>query len=68
MYQVKNGLSPKIIKEVFLFQENEKYNLWSDTHLASRNVHTAHCRTDTITNLGVKSWKLVPDKVKNAST
>ena len=68
IYKVKNCLSPEIMKEVFIFQENENYNLRSGTHLTNRNIHTAHFGTDTITNLGPKIWKLVPDKIKNASS
>ena len=56
------------MKEVFIFQENENYNLRSGTHLMNRNIHTAHFGTDTITNLGPKIWKLVPDEIKNASS
>ena len=40
IYKVKNGLSPEIMKEVFIFQENENYNLRSGTHLTNRNIHT----------------------------
>ena len=68
IYKVKNSLSPEIMKEVFIFQENENYNLRSGTHLPNRNIHTAHSGTDTITNLEPKVWKLVPDKIKNASS
>ena len=66
-YKVKNCLSPEIMKEVFVFQENENYNLRSGTHVTNRNIHTVHFETDTTTNLGHKLWKLVPDKIKNAS-
>ena len=66
IYKVKNSLSPEIMKEVFIFQENENYNLWSGTHLTNRNIHTAYFGTDTITNFGPKLWKLVPDEIKNA--
>ena len=31
-------------------------------------MHTVHFGTDTITNLGPNIWKLVPDKIKNASS
>ena len=55
------------MKELFFFQENENYNLRSGTHLANKNMHTAHFGTDTITDLGSKLWNLVPDKIKNAS-
>ena len=56
------------MSEVFNFQENESYNLRSGIHLASRNTHTAHFGTDTISSLGPKLWKLIPDKIKHAPT
>ena len=31
-------------------------------------MHTAHFGTDTISSLGPKLWKLIPDKIKHAST
>ena len=31
---VKNCLSPEIMREMFVFQENENYNLRSGSHLA----------------------------------
>ena len=68
IFKVKNGLSPIIMNEVFNFQENESYNLRSGIHLASRNTHTAHFGTDTISSLGPKLWKLIPDKIKHAPT
>ena len=63
-----NGLSPIIMNEVFNFQENERYNLSSGIHLASRNMLIAHFGTDTISSLGPKLWKLIPDKTNHAST
>ena len=68
IYIVKNYLSPEIMKEVFIFHENENYNLRSGTHLMNRNIYAAHFGTDTITNLGPKTWKIVPDEIKNASS
>ena len=67
IYKVKNCLSLEIMKVVFVFQENENYDLRSCTYLSNRNVHTAHFGTDTITNLEPKLCKLVPDEIKNAS-
>ena len=67
-FKVKNGLSPIIMNEVFNFQESESYNLRSGIYLASRNTHTAHFGTDTISSLGPKLWKLIPDKIKHAPT
>ena len=54
--------------QVFNFQENESYNLRSGIYLASRNIHTVHFGTDTISSLGSELWKLIPDKIKHAST
>ena len=42
------------MKEVFNFQENERYSLRSGIHLASRNMHIAHFSTETISSLGPK--------------
>ena len=66
-YKVKTGLSPEIMKEVCIFQENENYDFKSGTHLTNRNMHAVHFGTLTITNLGPKLWKLAPDEIKNAS-
>ena len=68
IFKVKNGLTPIIMNEVFNFHENESYNLSSGIHLASTNMHTAHFGIDTISSLGPKLWKLIPDKIKHAST
>ena len=66
--KVKNGLSPIIMNKVFNFRENKSCRLRSGIHLASRNAHTAHFGTDSISSLGPKLWKLIPDKIKHAST
>ena len=55
------------MKEVFVFPENENYDLRSGAHLPNSNMHTAHFGSDTITNLGLKLWKLVPNEIRNAS-
>ena len=65
--KVKKGFSPETMKEILFFQENENHNLRSGTNLANRNMHTAHFDTNTITRIGPKLWKLVPDEIKNAS-
>ena len=55
------------MNEVFKFQENESYNLRSGIHLGSTNMYTAHFGTGTKSSLGPKLWKLIPDKIKQAS-
>ena len=53
--------------EVFNFQENKCYNLRKGIHLASRNMHTAHFSTDTMSSSGPNLSKLISDKIKHAS-
>ena len=36
LFKVKNGLSPEIMKEIFVFQESDTYNLRNGNHLARR--------------------------------
>ena len=62
IYKVKNCFSPEILKAVFIFQENENYNLRSGTHPMNGNIHTAHFETDTITNLGLRYGNLYQTK------
>ena len=38
LFKVKNSLSPEIIKEIFVFQENETSNLRRDNHLARKEL------------------------------
>ena len=56
------------MKKVFNFQENERCNLLSGIYLAGRNMHIAHFGNVTILSLGPEFWKLIPDKIKHAST
>ena len=67
VYKVKNNISLEIMREIFHFQENENYNLRSDTYLASRNMRTTLFGKETVSNLGDKIWPLLPEKLKNAS-
>ena len=67
IFKVKNSLSPTTMHEVFNFQENESYNLRKGIHLASREMHTAHFGTDTISSSGPNLWKPISDKIKQVS-
>ena len=45
LIKVKNCLSPEMMKEIFVFQENENYNLRSGSHLAQNNIRTTQSGT-----------------------
>ena len=40
LFKVKNDLSPEIMKQIFLFLENETYNLRSGNHLPRKIIRT----------------------------
>ena len=54
LFKVKNDLSPEIIKESFIFQENETYNLRSVIHLARKNIRTTQYGIELVPNLGAQ--------------
>ena len=63
-YEVKNGLSPVIMNDVFQFGENSAYELRSGNHLQRINIQTAHFGTTSITTLGATIWGLIPADIK----
>ena len=58
--QVKNDHSPEIMKEIFVFQENETYNLKSGSHLARRNIWTTQYGIESVSNLEATIRDLLP--------
>ena len=51
LFKIKNDLSREITKEVFVFQENETYNLRSGNHLARKNIQTTQYGTESVSNI-----------------
>ena len=56
------------MKEIFVFQENETYNLRSRNHLARKNIRTIQYGTESVSNLRAKLWSLLPREIKNCSS
>ena len=54
LFKGKNGLSLEIMKEIFVSQENETYNLSSGNDLLQKNIRTTQYGTESILNLEVK--------------
>ena len=54
LFKVKNGLSPEILKEIFVFQGNETYNLRSGNHLARKNIRITQYGIESVSNLRAK--------------
>ena len=68
LFKVKNDLSPEIMKEIFVCQENETCNLRSGNPLARNNMRTTQYGIDSVSNLGAKLWNLLPGRIKNSSS
>ena len=64
--QVKNEHSPEIMKEIFVFQENETYNLKSGSHLVRRNIWKTRYGIESVSNLGAIIRDLLPGQTKNS--
>ena len=56
------------MKQIFVFQENETYNLRSGNHLARKTVQTTQYGIESVSTLGAKLWNLLPGQVKNSSS
>ena len=61
--KVKIGLSPKIMKEMWDFQENETFIVKSGNNLSQRNMQTIQYVTESISNLGAKILDLLPEEI-----
>ena len=68
LLKVKNDLSPEIVREIFVFQENETYNLRSGNHLARKNIQATQYGIGSVSNLGTKLWNLLSREIKISSS
>ena len=65
IFKVKTGIAPIIMNGIFSFVENNTYNLRSGMYLSRINVHSTQYGTESIGNLGAKTWNLVPLPTKD---
>ena len=52
------------MKEIFVFQENQTYNLRSGNNLARKNIRTTQYGIESF----VKLWSLLPREIKSSSS
>ena len=67
MYEILNGLSPDIMKDIFETKSNY-YNTRNALAFSSRNIKTVRYRLQTISYMTPKMWDLVPKEMKNVTT
>ena len=57
LFKVMNRLSPEIMKQTYVFQENETSSLRSGSYLARKNIRTTmevQYGTEIVSSLGAK--------------
>ena len=65
--RTKNGSNPVIMEDVFNFK-NSAYNFGNAETLNSSNVSFVKYGTETITSLGAKIWKILPNDYKELTS
>ena len=63
MYKVKNGISPKMMNNVFNEIPNA-YSLRNNRIWSTHNVSTVKYGTETLSFRGPKTWEILPDYIK----
>ena len=66
-FKTKDELNPKIMEEIFTFKKVD-YNLRSNTSLKIGHLKTIYYGTESLTNLGVKIWNLLPSEYKELNS
>ena len=68
IFQVKIGIAPIIMDQIFTFVESNTCNLRSGIHLNRVNIHATQYDVESIGNLETKIWNLVPVHIKHLKT
>ena len=67
MFKVRNGLSPKILNEIFI-PTTQPYNLRRNDSFNIRRVHSVRNGTESLSYLGPKIWNILPNEIKSANS
>ena len=63
LYEVLNGLSPDLMKDVFPFNDDSGYSTGNKRTFKSKHVKTVRYSTDSLAYLAPKIWELVPNEM-----
>ena len=63
MYKVANNIAPTIVSELFSFS-NVNYNLRNGSQFHQTSVKSVWNGLETVSYLGPKIWKMVPEEIK----
>ena len=67
MFKIKNHFSPLPIQNIFI-EKVHQHNLRYKRQWENYNVRTVRYGTETIRNMGTKTWDIVPSEIKESKT
>ena len=67
MYKVKNQISPLPMQKLFT-KKDHQHDLRFKSTWEIGNIRTVKCGSETIRNLGPKTWELVPNEIKESAS
>ena len=62
-FKVNNGSSPPFMNKIFVENAQHYYDLRKKAEFKRTNVKTVYNGTETLTFLGPRIWKIVPDYI-----
>ena len=68
IYEIKMGIFPKIMNEIFRFSKNSVYSLRSDIQLERPSINTVQFGSESTVYFGAKMWQLIPENVKSSES
>ena len=68
IFKFLNGLSPKIMNEIFQVKSPAPYYLRDNNELHSRNPKTVAYGTGSVSFMVPKIWSIVPQELKNSQS
>ena len=68
MYKVTNGLSPKIMNEIFQIREESRYDLRYTSQFTIPPIHSVYNGRESVSFMAHKIWKLIPPAFKQIKT
>ena len=63
MFKIQNKISPEIMNRVFPTAE-QNYTLRNNSNFVSRRINTVHYGSESLSHLGPKLWRILPDEYK----
>ena len=67
IFKIKSNMGPEILNEIFQ-NRTSSYNLRKNSSFYVKKVHSVYYGTESLSFLGPKIWKLVPEDIKQSES